>query len=309
MSNLSKLIILYGDISNKKNDKHQLMIDGKVTCGYREYAKSFGHIIYMTPQDIKLPWEHVILKPKNVIKFINKYPDVIVWSVKYSPKKDKEILSKVKNKKIYYSCNSKNMYNNSCDISLVDTEKRIRSNAKLWFKGKDPNYWIPLNEEKKEYDYLLIGLRGDKNEIYFLKKLNKIKHQRKILWIGGYKFKKKIPESHHSIELTKKISQDEVRDNIAKAKVGVLFTELRVEGFPQSFLEMSMCGVPVVYNKRAPTNKFYFHKENSLLCMKGDIIKSAETLLKNRDQVKCREASIKNYSLEKSYERILSCLK
>ena len=93
------LIILYGDISNKSNWKQQRMIDGGSTCGYREYARNFGHIIYMCPQTINHNWEHVILKPKNVIKFINKFPDAIVWSVKHSPRKDNEILSKIKKEK------------------------------------------------------------------------------------------------------------------------------------------------------------------------------------------------------------------
>ena len=300
------LIILYGDILNRKNGKHQLMIDGKVTCGYREYAKNFGHIIYMTPQEIKFPWEHVMLNPKNVIKFINKHPKAIVWSVKHSVNKDRLILSKIKNKKIYYSCNSKNMYNNQCNVSLVDTKKRVRGNAKLWFKGKDPNYWKPLDNIEKEYDYLLVGLRGDKNEIYFLKKLRVIKQQRKVLWIGGYRFKSKIPASHHIVDFTKKIGQDEVRDNICRAKVGILFTQLKVEGFPQSFLEMTMCGVPVVYNREAPMNNFYLHKNNCALCSKKEMVKNAEILLRNGDSNKCREVAIEKYSLEKSYKRMLN---
>jgi len=303
------LIILYGDILDKKREKHQSMIDGKVTCGYREYARKFGCIIYMADQKIKLPWERVMVRPKNIINFINKYPDAIVWSIKHSSKKDEQILSKIKNKKVYYSCNAKNIWNNKCDISLVDTQKRAKKNGKLWFKGKDPDYWLPLEEEKKEYDYVLVGLRGDKNERYFIKGLNNIKEKRKILWIGGYKFKGKISKTHHDVHLTKKLTQDEVRKNIPKAKVGILFTELKVEGFPQGFLEMTMCGVPVVYNKRAPGNKFYFHKFNSVLSVKKSLITSAETLLKNRDQVKCRETAIQNYSLEKSYERMLQCLK
>ena len=303
------LIILYGDISDRKHGKQQLMIDGKVTCGYREYAKNFGCIIYMTPQEIKFPWEHVMVKPKNVINFINKYPEAIVWSVKHSVKKDKMILSKVKNKKIYYSCNSKNMYNKKCNISLVDTQKRVKSNARLWFKGKDPDYWKPPDNTEKEYDYLLVGLRGDKNEIYFLKKLNAIKQQRKILWIGGYRFKNKLPKSHHLVDLTKKIGQDEVRDNICKAKVGILFTQLKVEGFPQSFLEMTICGVPVVYNREAPMNGFYLHENNCVLCNRTGMVNAAETLLKNGDSSKCREVAIEKYSLEKSYNRILKCLR
>ena len=150
------LIILYGDISNKSNWKQQRMIDGGSTCGYREYARNFGHIIYLCPQKIKLPWEHSIVKPKNVIKFINKYPDAIVWSVKHSPQKDNQILSQIKNKKIYYSCNAKNCYNQYCDVSLVDTEKRVKKNAKIWFKGKDPLYWQTSKE--KEFDYVFNGV-------------------------------------------------------------------------------------------------------------------------------------------------------
>ncbi len=303
------LIILYGDILDRKNGKHQLMIDGKVTCGYREYAKKFGHIIYMTPQEVKLPWEHVMVNPKNVVRFINKHPEAIVWSVKYSVKKDEMILSKIKNRKIYYSCNSKNMYNHKCNVSLVDTKKRVKLNARLWFKGKDPNYWKAPDNIEKEYDYLLVGLRGDKNEIYFLKKLRAIKQQRKVLWIGGYRFKSKIPPSHHLVDLTKKIGQDEVRDNICKAKVGILFTQLKVEGFPQSFLEMTICGVPVVYNIDAPINDFYLHKNNCALCNKKEMITTAETLLKNVNSNRCREAAVERYSLQKSYNWMLKCLK
>jgi len=300
-------IILYGDISNKSNWKHQRMIDKKSTCGYREYARNFGHIIYMTPQKIKLPWEHVILKPKNIVKFINKYPKAIIWSVKHSLKKD-QILSNIKNKKLFYSCNSKNMYNNNCNVSLVDTPERIKKNAKLWFKGKDPEYWKPLEEKNKIYDYLLIGQRADKNELYFLKRLNEIKEKRKILWIGGKKHQHKI-KSNHDVICTPFIGQDEVKDLIPQAKVGILFTELKIEGFPQSFLEMTMCGLPVIYNINGPKNDFYFHKDNCILTPKKKIIKSAEILLKKRDQIKCREIAINNYSITKSYERMKQCLK
>ena len=125
------LIILYGDISNKTNWKQQRMIDGGATCGYREYARNFGHIIYLTPQNVKLDWEHSIPNSREVVSFIKKHPDAIVWSVKYSPRKDSEILSKISNKKFYYSCNSKNRFNKFCDLSLVDTEDRLKGNRSI----------------------------------------------------------------------------------------------------------------------------------------------------------------------------------
>jgi len=303
------LIILYGEISNKTNWKHQRMIDGGATCMYREYAKKFGSIIYVTPQKISLPWEKSIIKSKNIIDYISKFPDAIIWSVKYGPKKDKEILSKINNKKVYYSCNASHRGSKQSTINLIDTPERIKrcKRNKLWFKGKDPNYWKSQGQ-KKEFDYLLIGTRGDKNEVYFLKKLNEIKEKRRILWIGGKKHEHKISTNHHVV-CTNFLGQDDVRNNIPKAKVGVLFTELKIEGFPQSFLEMTMCGLPVVYNENAPRNRFYFHEGNHKFSNKKNIIKNAEYLLKTFDPVICRSVAIDNYSLDKSYKRILSCLK
>ena len=301
------LIILYGGVGPTINNKNQMLIDGRATCGYREYAKNFGHIIYMTPQNVSLHWEHSIPDPKNVIEFINKHPDAIVWAIKRNKLRDQQILRKIKNKKIYYSCNSQNMYNEFCNVSLVDTPERIAKNAKLWFKGKDPNYWQP--RIKKDFDYILIGRRGDKNELYFLQQLTKkISNKRKILWLGGIKFKKKV-KTHHEVTYTKFMPQSEVRDNISLAHVGVLFTQIKTEGFPQTFLEMTMAGVPVIYNEGAPRNKFYFHKSNCRMCHKKQLIETAEELLKNHNSTLCRQAAIGNYSLERSYKHILSLLK
>lgn len=284
------------------------MIVGGCTCGYREYAKHYGHIIYMTPQTVRLSWEHSMPNPDDVISFINKYPKAIVWAIKHAPLRDKKIISKITNKKVYYSCNATNRYNELCDISLVDTIQRINKNAVLWFKGKNPNYWLPLPEKEKIYDYLLMGRRGDKNEIHFINELNKIKENRKILWIGGGAHKHKI-KTHHEVKVTGFIGQNEVRNLIPTAKVGILFTEIRIEGFPQSYLEMTMCGVPVVYNIKAPLNKIYLNHNNCYLCNKKDMVETAEKLLITRNAEKCRKDAIKNYSLNKSYNWIISCLK
>ena len=303
------LIILYGEISNKTKWKHQRMIDGGSTCGYREYARNFGHIVYVTPQKVKLPWEHSIIEPQNIIKFISKYPKAIVWSVKTGERKEREVLSKIKNKKVYYSCNANNRNSKYSHINLIDTPERIKRPKKdrLWMKGKDPEYWKPIHDHK-EFDYVLTGTRGDKNEVFFLKQLNSVKEKRKILWIGGEKHKHKV-NTIHEVIYTKFVGQDSVRNNISRGKVGILFTELKIEGFPQSFLEMTMCGLPVVYNQNAPRNDFYFHDGNCKLSEKKDLVKNAEYLLKHRDPKVCRKIAIENYSIEKSYERILECLK
>jgi len=303
---LPQIIILYGKYKpDSFHEKQQKMIDNKTTCGYREYASKYGHIIYLTRQNVHKNWEHSITNINKVIEFCNKRPDYLVWSVKHDESGDKDlILRKIKNLKVYYSCCSLNMYNSYCNISLVDDNKRIKNNAVLHIKGKDENYWKPIKSYKdKQYDYLLMGHRADKNELYFLEKINSIKEKRNILWIGGEKHKKKI-SSHHNINFTNFIGPEEIRHLIPKAKVGILFTEHPSEGFPQSFLEMTMCGVPVIYSDTGPINKNYVHKNNCLICKKKELIICSENLLKKMSESishLCRQEAIENYSLDISY--------
>ena len=303
---MKKLIILYGKIGNELNGKQQMMIDGKSTCGYRSYAEKFGCIVYLCPQKVSLSWEFSIPDPNKVIEFIKQRPDHVVWSVKHDPIKDREILTKINNPKLYYSCCSRDMYNLNCDVSLVDTKERIRKNAKLWVKGKDPEYWKP-EEQIKEFDYLLVGRRADKNELYFLRRLNEVKEKRRVLWIAGAEHQNKI-KCNHEVVCTEFSGPDKVKKNIPKAKVGILFTDHPAEGFPQSLLEMTMCGLPVVYNKKGPNNPYYFFKENSVIVNEGNLIEEAEKLLKRYDSELCRKIAIENYSLEASYKKMLSLL-
>lgn len=302
---MAKLIILYGKFSENHHIKQQMMIDGKCTCGYREYAQNFGEIIYLAPQKINDNFSHSIYDESSLLEYLSFHPEDIVWSVKSDSKKD-ELLKKISNKKIYYSCCAHDVINLNADISLVDDESRLKDNAALWFKGKDENYW--KEKATKEFDYLLVGRRADKNELYFLDYLNDIDIKRKILWIGGNDHKHKI-KSHHYVHTTDFISMNNVRQLIPMAKVGILFTEHKSEGFPQTFLEMTMCGVPVVYNKTAPKNKYYIHKNNCLLTDKNNLIKDAEFLLNNHDSKLCRRDAIENYSITKSFEHMKGLLK
>ena len=301
------LVILYGGFGTEINGKQQMMIDGICTCGYREYAKNFGHIVYLCPQRVSKPWEHCLITSKEVLAFIRKQPkNTIVWSVKHDDSKDKEVLKYLPNKKIYYSCCANNMYNDFADINLVDHISRvINKKCKLHLKGKDENYWKPVNDPV--YDYLLIGKRADKNEIYFLERLRKeVNEKRRVFWIGGEKHKKEALNaigSIHSIVCTPFSCQEVVRNTISQAKVGILYTEHRAEGFPQSFLEMTMCGVPVIYPVTAPGIQNYFGEGiNCMLTDKKHIISKAEYLLKNHNRETCREYAVKNYSLKLSYE-------
>jgi glycosyltransferase involved in cell wall biosynthesis len=301
---MKKMILLYGKMSKEHNDKQQRMIDGGCTCGYRPYAEHYGDIIYLCPQEVRHPWEHSMTNPKDVIAFIRQRPDAVVWSIKHDPQKDKHILQHIDNRKLYYSCNAYNCYNLFCDVSLVDSEARMGKNSRLHLKGKNPDYWKPQCE--KEYDYLLMGRRADKNELYFLERLNEVNEPRRILWIGGEGHKDKI-KCKHEVVCTGFTGPDEVSKDISKARVGILFTEHPAEGFPQSLLEMSMCGVPVVYNANAPRNDQYFGDENTILITyKKNLIKGAEQLLANHDAEACRQFAIDNFSLQKSHERLTS---
>ena len=192
---------------------------------------------------------------------------------------------------------------------MCDTPERVKGNGVLWVKGKDPEYWKPTNN-KKVYDYIMIGKRGDKNEAYFINRLtDDVKEHRQVLWVGGAKHKKHIKRSHHHIELTPFVGMDKVRDYIGSAKVGIILSEIPAEGMPQTFLEMTMMGLPVVY--MGPINENYFYSYNHMLIrQKGDAVKIAEKIinsiwLDNFTTLACRSNAEQNYSLEKSYESIL----
>jgi len=126
-----KLILLYGQLTDKHNPKYQNMIEGKMTCGYKPYAENFGEIIYLSPQKVYQEWEKSIYNPKELIRYLKSKPDYLVWAVKHDLHRDKTVLRHIKNKKIYYSCNAQNCINHYCDISLVDDKQRIKDNVKL----------------------------------------------------------------------------------------------------------------------------------------------------------------------------------
>lgn len=303
--------MLYGGLSKERNGKQQMMIDGKCTCGYREYAKMFGCIIYLSRQDVKCDWEYSMTDAQQVIDFCKKHPEAIVWSVKHDPKKD-VILKAIPNKTVYYSCCNRNMYNNVADVSLVDTPARLRGNAKIHIKGKDKDYWWDQGDTEsiyKPYDYMLVGKRGDKNEAHFINELtDKVKGKRSVLWVGGTAHKNRIKETHHNVDLTNFGSMEFVALSIPLGKIGILFTEHPAEGFPQTFLEMTMCGLPTIYNISAPINQAYFYEGvNTFTCKKKHLIAKAEYALKNWSEDKadmCREFAAKNYSLQVSWQNI-----
>jgi hypothetical protein len=152
------------------------------------------------------------------------------------------------------------------------------------------------------YDYLLMGRRADKNELYFLERLNEIAEKRSVLWVGGVTHKDKV-KTHHNIDYTGFCGVDLVRALIPSAKVGIICSEHPSEGFPQSFLEMTMCGTPVAY--LGPVNNSYIGKHNCRVMNKReDVVDASEWLLKNADEDKCRKEAVERYSLERSYRHL-----
>lgn len=298
-----ELILLYGEVGNVPNDKYQLLIDERLTCGYREYARcsNKGLIVYMTPQKrLKYDWEINLPHGKDVIDLCEQNPQAKVWSITYHISKN-FILRSIPNFKIHYSCSAKHSYDNLCDVSLVDTVERIvESKHRLFFKGKDPDFWKSSSDKK--FDYVVCGIRNDKNQSYFINALNRVNDKRSILWIGGKAFASQIKSKHHVI-CTRPLGPKEVSELLPQAKIGILYSQIASEGFPQTLLEMTMCGVPVVYN--GPKNYHYIHKDSVVMPKnKTDIVDRAESLLHNHDSEKCRKIAVNHYSIDKTLDFI-----
>jgi hypothetical protein len=298
-----KLIIIYGDFGAEPSAKCQKLIDGQLTCGYREYAKLFGEIIYLNPVKVRQPWEKAITSPEELRRYIDSQGSHLLWLVKHAPERDRVI---GKRRCLYYSCGSENVYNPIATVSLVDDVSRIQNDrCRVWFKGKDPDVWAP-DSPIRQYDYLVMGRDAPgKNQKFFISLLDNVEEARSVLWIGG---EGKIAPYRgiHKIDTTPMLPPDRVAQHIEKARVGILFTEYKKEGFPQSFLEMTMMGVPVVYNAAAPGNTYYFKPHNSVLTTRKKLIADAERLLATADADKCRAEAISAYSIYNSYENLLS---
>lgn len=299
-----KLIILYGVLSKKKSEKNQNLIEGRCSCMYREYAEKYGCIVYLQPQEVKKPWEYSIFDADNCVSFLSKYPDAIVWSVKHDESKRK-ILDKIKNRTIYYSCNNKNSICDYVDYSLVDTPEREQGNGVLWTKGKNSDFWKPLNL-KKQYDYCIVGRRADKNEHYILETLSKGVSKRRVLWIGGAAHRRDL-SGKVEVDYTSFVGPDKVVKYMNLCKVGVLFSTHPTEGYPQSHLEMSLCGLPVIYH--GPKNITYHGKNNVYYVEREDLFSSMEAVLNVWSEdlsMKCVCDAVERYSIEVSWGKIKS---
>jgi len=304
-----KLIVLYGPIGGKPDDKYQKLINEEMVCGYREYAETFGEIIYLKPLVIYKQWE-MCLSEKACIDYCNAQNNCIIWSVKFDKAKEK-MLRHINHPKLYYSCNNRNMFCPSTDISLVDTIDRLtHKKMKLWFKGKSPTLWT--QNDNKEYDVVLVGPRNDKHESEVVNSLtNFVKYPKlTILWIGGEPHRTKIQVTHHHIKTTPMLSKKDMLNILPKCKVGIIYTDHPTEGFPQSFIEMNMCGIPVIYKVGAPMNTYYIGA-NNVYFIHGlyDVSVKLLDLLYGKIHYSqhsrlCREFAVNNLSIEKSYSHM-----
>ena len=304
------LIILYGSMGDKHNAKVQKMIDGRSVCGYRSHAEKFGEIIYMAPQNLSKPWERCITSKAQLALYLEGLPsDCIIWCVKHDKdgRRD-DVVRRLNHRSVYYSCCSLDTFNPNCNISLVDTSARIKNKRmKLWVKGKDRGWWY--ENSPKFFDYCLIGRRADKNEQWFISELTeKVKQKRSIMWIGGEGHK--IPKTHHHVATTPFCGPEIVRNGINSCRVGINATEHPCEGFPQSLVEMQICGLPCVYLDTAPWNDLYigmrglFWPTPIARSPKEEVVIKAEKFLANIEKINI----VSHLTLENSYQSILNAL-
>lgn len=305
-----ELVILYGDVSATAPAKTLSLIRGELTCGYRDYARRFGTIVYPFPMRPLFAYEHSAPDQVAFASFIASKPDAVLWVVKTGgPRRDAWIRA-ADRRKLYYSCGASDLVYESCDFSLVGTEKRARvhPSCRVWVKGKDADFWQSRGEERI-YDYVLLGRdKPGKNQKLFLQHLrDELKTSRRVVWVGGSRSREAYAErwGTHEVEFLPMLSPDRVRCYLSSSRVGILFTKYKNEGFPQSFLEMAMCGTPVVYSAHGPHQASYFHDSLAAITDERGLIMVAEALRERADAASCRTEAVRRFELEVSYQCLM----
>jgi len=243
-----------------------------------------------------------------IVDYCNTWPNAVVWSLKKWTDAKADLLKRIRNRKIHYSCGAHDLYNPHCDVSLVDCEQRIyHKSMRTWIKGKDPDKWPLLTAERK-YDYCVIGKpKAGKNQGWFINELaDNLAEPRSFLWIGGSKEVIDIKISQHSCLTIPYVATDCLPALFAQCKVGAVFTTYEDEGFPQSYLEMAMCGLPVVYHESAPWSDCYGSPNISVRANSKNVVALAETLRREANHTACRSDAVNQFSIEKSIDSILS---
>lgn len=297
-----KLIILCGNPHAQTSDKYERIFGGGFNFGYSDYARVAGCILFAFPVNFPLSsWMGCFPDGDGLVDYCCRYPDALVFSIKPSDKRKARLLQKLPHAKVYYSCGKRAGYDSSCDVSVVDDPARVTNDrTRLWVKGKDSVFWAPSPAERV-YDYVMVGrTKKGKNYELFLDLLAKSDAPpRRVLWVAG-------PSPGvtrlgvHELEQIEYSSATIIRGLLSRSRVGILFTAYPDEGFPQVFLEMVMCGVPVVYRDKAPWQSCYDHPAICVRTGQDRLIASAESLLARADAAACRQVAESRFSLDKS---------
>lgn len=303
-----RLIIICGNPHAGDSPKYDRIFSQDVTFGYRDYARVAGALIFPFSISGELrSYEAAVNDPDAIAEYCNAWPDAVVWSLKAWTPEKVALLQRIKNRKVHYSCGARNTFNPHCDVSLVDDPIRVSNkHMRLWIKGKDPQQW-PLLSDTRVYDYLVLGRNkpGKNQKLFYSMIFDSVASPRSVLWVGGSDVEEEIPAGIHKLHLVPFAKSVDLPSYFAKCKVGGLFTEWHDEGFPQSYLEMAMCGLPVVYNAAAPWSTSYESPAISCRVTRKNLVEQAEHLRNNADHAKCRAAAVAQFSLERSIASII----
>lgn len=221
--------------------------------------------------------------------------------------------------KIYYGAGSRFLPQpgfHDYDIILQDSPEQVgvckerfpNALTTLYIKPAADNIFYPMPEVKKEYDICFPANAAQTFKGHKFVYSTVPKHL-KVLNLGNRTDRFKHPKNVTSY----RVLRQEMAENIAKCRIGIIAVESNVDSCPRVIPEMLACDIPIVvlegvrfWVKKYLAQPIREDLKTGVIAAKGNFWEAVEWVLKNRKMFSPRKYYEKELSLKKAAEFIRS---